>query len=886
MNKHILSLLAAGSLAFSSAHGQLPDREAFGKIKRDLDQVPLSAFQLDPELGKDLQMEIWAQSPLLFSPVAMDVDPQGRIWLTEGIDYNQGRRVSNGQSIMVVSDSDGDGKADKSHVFVSEPKARHAPLGLAVFDNKIVLSATPDLIVYTDVDRNAKFDPKIDKREVLLTGFQNSRHDHTLHAAVGSPSGQWYFSFGNCGADVKTKDGRHFLAGCYYGHSEAIGKKSSDGRLWVGGVVMRMNPDGTGLTAIGHNLRNAHDMGVNSFGDVFHSDNDDPAHCRSTWLMEYGNAGYGDLRDASRSWEEVAKSWHEPDGHSKNKRYSNSHWRQDYPGALPSGTVYGAGSPIGQTFHEGEALGSGLDGAFLSCDMVRKELMAYVPKLKDAQVEMGEPRALVGLKPDQRKQRFLPTDVVVGTDGAIYLSDFHNDTSRRTNQLSGTIYRITRKDHKNPGPPKIDFASDAGLVAALQSPARNLRTVAVNKLVTRGDAVFPQMKKLFESAKNPYVKARPIWVMAQLGSKGKGYVRQLLDSKDRQLRLVAYRALRFAQPKGLVAMADKMANDKDASVRREVALSLRNVPYPEAKDALAQVIAGYDGKNRWYLEAIGAAADGRSDVVYDELVRPAHAKTPPAKWNQKATNLAWRLRTPKAIDDLHAVILAQKPAIDEFRRLAMGYASYRNDAERSRYKNQFESLAKAPGFEGEEYQLTIAEVVRKDLNDLQGEGLTESYVVPKQFGPSSVLSDVKTITALKGNLADGKIAVQRCVICHKIGGVGVSFGPQLTNWGQTRGIEEIVQEIVHPDAKLAHGFDKPVRLKKGSHVAEGMLSNYSWHAGSLKIKLFGGEVKKILFRRKGVKIEELKNHSWMPDPSRMGMTDQNVRDIAEYLKKL
>ena len=79
--------------------------------------------------------------------------------------------------------------------------------------------------------------------------------------------------------------------------------------------------------------------------------------------------------------------------------------------------------------------------------MVRKELMAYRPKAKDAQVEMGEPHALVGLKPDQRKQRFLPTDVVVGTDGAIYLSDFYNDTSRRTNQLSGTISRITRKDN-------------------------------------------------------------------------------------------------------------------------------------------------------------------------------------------------------------------------------------------------------------------------------------------------------------------------------------------------------------------------------------------------------------------------------------------------------
>ena len=164
MSKYLLSILAAGWLAFSSTtQAQLPDREAFGKQERAVEQVPRSAFQLDPELGKDLKMEVWAQSPLLFSPVAMDVDPQGRIWLTEGIYYNQRARVSNGQSIIVVTDSDGDGKADKSHIFVSEPKARHAPLGLAVFDNKIVLSATPDIIVYTDVDRDARFDPKIDK---------------------------------------------------------------------------------------------------------------------------------------------------------------------------------------------------------------------------------------------------------------------------------------------------------------------------------------------------------------------------------------------------------------------------------------------------------------------------------------------------------------------------------------------------------------------------------------------------------------------------------------------------------------------------------------------------------------------------------------------------
>ena len=164
----------------------------------------------------------------------MDFDAHGRLWVTEGIDYNQGLRVQAGRSIMVVEDKDGDGKADHSHPFVTEKEMRHASSGIAVFDNRIVLSATPSIIVYTDVDRNTVFDPKVDKREVFLTGFQNKNHDHTVHAVVGAPSGQWHFSFGNCGADLKTKDGRHFLAGCYYGYPEAIGKKSSDGEVYVG----------------------------------------------------------------------------------------------------------------------------------------------------------------------------------------------------------------------------------------------------------------------------------------------------------------------------------------------------------------------------------------------------------------------------------------------------------------------------------------------------------------------------------------------------------------------------------------------------------------------------------------------------------------------------
>ena len=151
-----------------------PDRAAFAAHERELGQVPVSAFQLGGEQADDLKIEVWAQSPMIFSPVAMDVDAKGRIWATEGIDYHCAQRVKAGQSIIVLSDTDHDGVADKSHVFVTESGARQAPLGIAVFDNRIVLSATPSITVYTDVDRNAE--------AIIIETIHKAYPDHSILA--------------------------------------------------------------------------------------------------------------------------------------------------------------------------------------------------------------------------------------------------------------------------------------------------------------------------------------------------------------------------------------------------------------------------------------------------------------------------------------------------------------------------------------------------------------------------------------------------------------------------------------------------------------------------------------------------------------------------------
>jgi len=272
----------------------------------------------------------------------MDIDYKGRVWVAEGRAYRLFRNkfnkkeAANGDRIMVLEDTDQDGKADKSEVFVQDPELI-APLGIAVIDNKVVVSQPPSILIYHDLNRDAKFDPKVDKKEVLLTGFGGVNHDHSLHAVTTGPSGQWYFNSGNAGTHlVKDKEGFMLRVGSSYkGGSPSVTEKgeyqgnqpglvSDDGHTYVGSVALRMNPDGTGLRVIGHNMRNSYEETVTSFGDVFQNDNDDPPACRTTWLMEYGNMGFAS-DDGRRSWTRDRRP---------GQVMSVAHWRQEDPFVL------------------------------------------------------------------------------------------------------------------------------------------------------------------------------------------------------------------------------------------------------------------------------------------------------------------------------------------------------------------------------------------------------------------------------------------------------------------------------------------------------------------------------------------------------------------------
>src|SRR6266571_6062500 len=137
----------------------------------------LPAQQTAPQTVKGLttapglEVKLWASEPSLLNPTNIDIDARGRICVLEGVNYRRQLKGEKdyraaGDRIMILEDTDHDGKADKVKVFAQDPSLR-SPLGIAVLGDKVVISQSPDLIVYTKDE-----DDHIIKREVLLTGWR------------------------------------------------------------------------------------------------------------------------------------------------------------------------------------------------------------------------------------------------------------------------------------------------------------------------------------------------------------------------------------------------------------------------------------------------------------------------------------------------------------------------------------------------------------------------------------------------------------------------------------------------------------------------------------------------------------------------------------------
>ena len=120
-----------------------------------------------------------------------------------------------------------------------------------------------------------------------------------------------------------------------------------------------------------------------------------------------------------------------------------------------------------------------------------------------------------------------------------------------------------------------------------------------------------------------------------------------------------------------------------------------------------------------------------------------------------------------------------------------------------------------------------------------------------------------------------------CHTCHKVGKVGVDFGPDLTTFGRQQPVEVLTAAIANPSADISHGFEgSEVRTTDGLTITGMVLS-----AGDpLLIKCMGGLVQTV--PRSRIASVKPMTHSLMYAPQQLGLTPQSIRDIVEYLKGL
>lgn len=867
------------------------------------------------------EISVWSQTPMFRQPSNMDVDIDGRVWVTEAYNYRRHKgKDPAGDRVMVLEDTDGDGKADKSSVFVQDPDLL-APLGIAVIDNKIYVSCAPSIFVYTDVNRDRKFDPAVDKREILLTGFDGGNHDHSLHSVTQGPDGKLYFNHGNAGALFTDKSGKTFRDGSFYDPEksgggiatnkerppEYSGQKSDDGHVYVGGTAFRMNPDGTNAEAIGYNFRNSYEQTITSFGDVFQNDNDDPPASRTSFLMEYGNVGFTS-RDGKRQWRADLRP---------GQNIATAEWRQDDPGVIPVGDVYGNGAPTGIVFYEGDAFGDKWRGALLSCETSRNVVLGYFPKAEGAGYKLerfqfltsNKDQVLGGidgmrgqLTADSLKTWFRPSDIAVAPDGSIFVADWFDPRTgghaALDNTFSGTIYRLTPKGKKLTTP-KIDLKTVAGQVEALKSPAVNVRALGFNALKAAGATSVAPVSALLND-KNPYIRGRAIHLLAHLGPQGIAKVEEQLKSGDPMIRITAYRALRRAtnslgMPSGtdatlpgkILTHAKTLAIDSNAAVRREVALSLRDVPLAQSKDILLTLAKGYDGSDRAYLEAWGIGAKGKEKEIYAALAATAPGADA-AKWPASYANLIWRL-TPEGAEKSFAA-RAAATALPEKDRVAavtaLGFIPTKASAD------ALIDLAKnASGMVKNHATWWLLNY--KDLN-WKGQGLDAALKSSGIYDPDTAavapivvpeptptkLPSAAEIAKLKGDATKGATTAQACLLCHRIGDKGIDYGPALTGFAKGQTPEVVINAIVNPSAEIAHGFDgSQVNLRDGGQVHGLVLSG-----GDPLVVISSGGLTQMIPASKTRGRPQNLGRSLMLSADQLGLSAQDVADIAEYLK--
>lgn len=587
----------------------------------------------DLKIHDGLSIGLFASEPMMSNPTNIAVDARGRVWVCEAYNYRNALNPKNpyrenGDRIMILEDTDGDGVADKSKVFYQGTDV-NAALGICVLGNRVFVSCSPNVFVFTDENG----DDVPDTKEVLFTGIKGEQHDHGMHTFTFGPDGRLYFNMGN--------EGKLLLTNARDTVVDIHGQKvAANGKPFQQGMVLRCQPDGSQVEVLGHNFRNNFELTVDPFGTIWQSDNDDDGNkgTRINYVMEGGNFGFTDEMTGA-GWS-VRRT-------NMEKEIPFRHWHLNDPGVVPNVLQTGSGSPAGITFYEGTLLPKALQGQIIHAEPGHNVVRAYPIKNDGA----GYKAEILNVVEGQKDQWFRPIDVTSAPDGSLFIADWYDPGvgGHQVGDLDrGRIYRVApeKSDYK---PFDFNLKTPEGAIEALLNPNTDVRFQAWTAVRDFGQKAEPVLQKLWNSD-NAHHQAQSLWLLARLQN-GNDYIEQALAHKDPNIRITGLRAAKQLNH-DVIKIGAKLVKDESPQVRRELALSLRGLNAPEAAKLWTELARQYDGKDRWYLEALGIGASKSWELFF-----ATWKKAVGDQWNSSINrDIVWRSRSKDAIPMLATLI--------------------------------------------------------------------------------------------------------------------------------------------------------------------------------------------------------------------------------------
>lgn len=637
-------------------------------------EARIRQFKLVPGMKVDL----WAAEPMLANPVAFSVDELGRVWTSETYRYRtsvldirhymfmleddlasrsiddrlkqirkwfgpDGEKALSKETevIRLLEDTDHDGKADKSTLVAD---GLNSPLdGIASG-----ILARHGQVWFTDIPSVWKFSPSLAGRDakpapltsltplasrpnVHLDGYEAeellrgwgirfSFTGHDLHGLKFGPDGRLYFSVGDRGTHVVTKEGNVI-------------------DLPDEGAVFRCEPDGSQLEVFAHGLRNPQELAFDEYGNLFTGDNDSDQGDRERWEYVVEGGDYGWRVGYQHAPLGSAGPWNM-------ERLWVPHFEGQAAYIIPPIANIGDG-PSGLVYNYGTGLPASLDHRFLLADFKGTSAKSGIYSLRNRPAGAG----FELVAHDPFVWNVLPPDVDIGPDGAVWFLDWHEGWPKSN---KGRIYRAyfpealadpVVKETQKLLADGMTKRGETELLALLAHRDMRVRQEAQFELEARAahslfansmfnvvvGSVGSKLRDMAASSSNQLARIHSIWALENLSRHLHDPVimasfLNLANDRDPEIRTQVARALgEGTRVEGAAIQTGMMLKDSNPRVGMFAALS-------------ATKLAGtYKYEAAFAMEAFKLASQTKDDEV---ILRHAYASVVAACANEKTLRRA------------------------------------------------------------------------------------------------------------------------------------------------------------------------------------------------------------------------------------------------------